>query len=116
MPSNATADAIQVGACCPVGTEWSSMANACVTDKCGEGQYYCHEELKCKPANEPCSAVVCEDKVVFNYTGAVQNYTVPTDVSKIEIKAWGAGGGGTTHTSSLGGVGAYAFVSLPVVA
>ncbi len=88
VPSNATAGAIQVGACCPVGTEWSSTANACVTDKCGEGQYYCHEELKCKPANEPCSGVVCEDKVVFNYTGAVQNYTVPTDVSKIQIKAW----------------------------
>ena len=52
--------------------------------------------------------------MVFNYTGAEQNYTVPTDVSKIQIKAWGAGGGGTTHTTSLGGVGAYAFTSLPV--
>lgn len=62
-----------------------------------------------------CQAVVCEDKKVFTYTGAIQDYPVPADVSKIQIKTWGAGGGGTTHTSSLGGVGAYAFVSLPVV-
>lgn len=90
------------------------MANACVSDSCGEGQYYCHEELKCKPANEPCYALVCDQKKVFAYTGSVQDYTVPSDVKKIEIKAWGAGGGGTTHTSALGGVGAYAFTSLPV--
>ena len=51
---------------------------------------------------------------MFTYTGTVQDYSVPTDVKKIEIKAWGAGGGGTVHTSSLGGVGAYAFTSLTV--
>ena len=109
IPSNATAGAIQVGACCPVGTEWSSTANACVTDKCDEGQYYCHEELKCKAANEPCSAVVCEDKVVFNYTGAIQNYTVPADVSKVKIKAWGAAGGsGSSPWIFVGAAGGYA--------
>jgi hypothetical protein len=61
-------------------------------DKCAEGQYYCHAELTCKPANEQCQAVVCQDKVVFNYTGSEQTYTVPSDVKKIEIKAWGAAG------------------------
>lgn len=77
-----------------------------MTDKCGERQYYCHEELKCKPANQPCQAVVCEDKVVFNYTGAIQNYTVPADVSKIQIKAWGAAGGsGATPWIYIGAAG-----------
>lgn len=94
----------------------TTPVNTCPVPGCAEGEYYCHAELKCKPANEACQAVVCEDKKVFTYTGIVQNYTVPTDVSKIEVKAWGAGGGGTILTSSLGGVGAYAFVSLPVVA
>lgn len=75
-----------------------------VVDGCSEGQYYCHEELKCKPANEPCEAVVCEDKVVFDYTGSVQDYIVPTGVKKIEVKAWGAGGGGSTYVASPGGV------------
>lgn len=88
----------QVGACCPAGSVWNSTSRACLSDKCGEGQYYCHEELKCKPANQPCEAVVCEDKVVFNYTGAVQDYTVPTAVKKIKIKAWGAAGGGGVST------------------
>ena len=35
-------------------------------------------------------------------------------MKKIQVKAWGAGGGGTIYTSSLGGVGAYAFTSLAV--
>jgi hypothetical protein len=86
----------QIGACCPAGKQWSSVANQCVVktvDKCAEGQYYCHAELKCKPANEACQAVVCEDKKVFTYTGAVQDYIIPADVTKIEVKAWGAAGG-----------------------
>ncbi len=78
IPANAGAalGSVPVGACCPAGKQWSSVANACIDDKCEEGQYYCHSESICKPANQPCMEVVCEDKVVFNYTGAVQNYTV----------------------------------------
>lgn len=71
-----------------------------------EGQYYCHEELKCKPAGQPCEAVVCEDKKAFLYTGAVQNYTVPVGVKKIQIKAWGAAGGsGTAAWNYIGAAG-----------
>lgn len=99
----------QIGACCPADTEWSSVAKACVSDSCGEGQYYCHEELKCKPANEPCYALACDDKKVFAYTGSVQDYTVPSDVKKIEIKAWGAAGGnGSALWNFTGSAGGYA--------
>lgn len=66
----------QVGACCPAGTQWNSaenkcMANCpvgtswddaqnkCVSQTCSEGQYYCHAELKCKPANQTCGTVTC---------------------------------------------------------
>lgn len=28
--------------------------------KCAEGEYYCHAELKCKPANETCGTVTCD--------------------------------------------------------
>jgi len=52
--------------------------------------------------------VTCEDKVVFNYTGAVQNYTVPSDVKTIQIKAWGAaGGGGSTPWLYRGAAGGF---------
>lgn len=57
-------NAIQVGACCPVGKQWSSSASQCVAkavDKCLEGQYYCHAELKCKAANETCGTVTCNN-------------------------------------------------------
>ncbi len=64
IPSNATSNTVPVGACCPAGKEWSSSAGQCVTeavDKCLEGQYYCHAELKCKPANETCDTVTCNN-------------------------------------------------------
>jgi len=49
----------------------------------------------------------------FNYTGAVQTWTVPTGVTSITVKAWGAQGGDAgwySHAAStgLGGKGGYA--------
>lgn len=67
IPTNATGNAIQVGACCPAGKQWSSTANQCVAkavDKCLEGQYYCHSELKCKPAGATCGTVTCNNNNV----------------------------------------------------
>jgi hypothetical protein len=56
--------------------------------------------------------------LTFNYTGAVQNWTVPAGVSQITINAWGAEGGGSTlsgNTSSgLGGKGGYSTGTLNV--
>ena len=49
----------------------------------------------------------------FSYTGAIQNFTVPTGVTSINVKMWGAGGGGSTYTSAGGG-GGYATSTLSV--
>lgn len=68
----------QIGACCPAGAQWNSDENKCLTEcmgdttwdeaqnkcvpnGCAEGQYYCHAELKCKPANETCGTVTCNN-------------------------------------------------------
>lgn len=62
-------------------------------------------------------------QVVYNYTGVVQNYTVPCNVDSISVKAWGGGGGGGGADSrsnnpggqgGYGGGGAYANSVLPV--
>jgi hypothetical protein len=39
-------------------------------------------------------SITFANSVTFNYTGAVQSWTVPNGVCWIKIKAWGAGGGG----------------------
>lgn len=33
----------------------------CEVIGCGEGQYYCHAESKCKPANQTCGTVTCNN-------------------------------------------------------
>jgi hypothetical protein len=43
----------------------------------------------------------------FGYTGAIQSYTVPSDVTNIRIKCWGAAGGNSSNYQN-GGVGGYA--------
>src|SRR4249920_3810827 len=50
-----------------------------------------------------------QNKVVFNYTGSDQFYTVPAGVTQITVKAWGAGGaGGNFVFNDYGGGGGYA--------
>ncbi|MDC3352495.1 glycine-rich protein [Crocinitomicaceae bacterium] len=52
----------------------------------------------------------------FNYTGAVQTYTVPDGVGSIQIEAWGAEGGTGTYggITPAGGLGGYAIGILEV--
>jgi len=47
----------------------------------------------------------------FNYTGALQTYTVPAGVTSLTIEAWGAQGGSTSYA---GGAGGYATGNLSV--
>lgn len=42
----------------------------------------------------------------FNYTGSLQQWTVPNGVFEVEIEAFGAQGGGGTYNSLPGGLGA----------
>lgn len=45
--------------------------------------------------------------VVFSYTGANQSFTVPAGVTSLDVKAWGAGGGGGRVDSVVGGAGGF---------
>ena len=51
---------------------------------------------------------------IFTYTGALQNFVVPTTTSSITVYMWGAGGGGYYPTQSYGGAGCYLTGILPV--
>ena len=55
----------------------------------------------------------------FDYTGAMQTYTVPAGVTSIQIEAWGAQGGGSEDCDGSfpedGGLGGYASGDLAVV-
>ncbi|MCB9233897.1 MAG: HYR domain-containing protein [Bacteroidia bacterium] len=44
----------------------------------------------------------------FNYTGGVQNWTVPAGVTSITIQAWGAQGRNSSNNDAIGGRGGYA--------
>lgn len=53
----------------------------------------------------------------YNYTGAVQTYTVPAGINSIQIETWGAQGGTSTGLDGIegtGGLGGYAIGNLAV--
>lgn len=56
--------------------------------------------------------------VDFNFSGAVQSWTVPAGVCSLQIECWGAQGGTATNNSGciLGGLGGYAKGNLAVSA
>jgi len=45
--------------------------------------------------------------IVFNHTGALQTYTVPSGVTAINLRMWGGAGGGSGTVNARGGAGAY---------
>lgn len=69
-----------------------------------------------------CLALVCTGKiysqVIYNYTGAVQTYTVPAGVTSINVLMWGAGGAGADRggagNAGAGGSGAFVKGTLAV--
>jgi hypothetical protein len=52
----------------------------------------------------------------FYSVGSNQTFTVPANVSQITVSMWGAGGGGGTNISYVGGPGAYITGTLAVTA
>ena len=48
----------------------------------------------------------------FSYTGGTQSFTVPSGIQRVEIKAWGAGGGSGLFSSGGGGGFATAIYSV----
>ena len=69
----------------------------------------------CTPAGNS-THVRVSNPIVQNFTstGSSQSFTVPTGVTSISVKAWGAGGGGGGQAGSSGGGGAYASSTLTV--
>jgi len=53
------------------------------------------------PANASLSGAV-----IYTYTGTNQSFTVPTGITSIAVYLWGAGGGGNSSYSRVGGAGA----------
>ncbi len=77
-----------------------------VTGPCGTGT----DELvllSCDSQQNECT--------VFQYTGAVQQWTVPPGVDTLFVKMWGAaGGGGPDSVNNTGGGGGYTNAVIPV--
>lgn len=62
-------------------------------------------------------AVACQAQTIYGYTGSSQTYTVPSGITSIRIKLWGAGGGASANTSGsygAGGGGGYVQADVPV--
>ena len=64
----------------------------------------------CKITNSQTGAVLYQDPGTTNnfaYTGGNQSYQVPSGVTSLLVKLWGAGGGGASCTNGYGGNGGY---------
>ena len=66
--------------------------------------------------HKPHTTVAESGSQTFSYTGAQQTFTVPSGVTSIEIKAYGAEGGSHPSNGSDGGLGGYAIGNLSVTA
>ncbi|WKZ76453.1 MAG: glycine-rich protein [Vicingaceae bacterium] len=91
-------------------------------------QISCPSNITVNNAPGTCAAVVnyvtpvgtnpCgTDSSVFNYTGALQIFTVPNGVTSVTIKVWGAQGGTSANPNNgngNGGLGGYAKGDLTV--
>ena len=63
----------------------------------------------------PCTPLVSQCDV-YQYTGAVQQWTVPSGVDTLRIKMWGAaGGGGADPVNNAGGGGGFSELVVPVI-
>ena len=51
---------------------------------------------------------------VFNYTGTIQTFTVPTGVTSVNIYCWGAGGGAGGNVGGRGGNGGFIKATLTI--
>jgi hypothetical protein len=67
--------------------------------------------------NRHLTSVCTPDSMVYKYTGSAQSFTVPSCVTSVVVRAWGAGGGGggkDSYQGGTGGGGAYASDTLKV--
>ena len=71
-----------------------------------------------QPSSVASAAYTILSMQTFSYTGSTQTYTVPAGVKSVNVKLWGAGGGGTATSgcSTYGGAGGYAGGTISVTA
>ncbi|MFN7690759.1 MAG: glycine-rich protein, partial [Bacteroidota bacterium] len=82
---------------------------AILTTACGSDTLFTDVAIlnPCNPVLDQCD--------VYVYTGALQQWTVPSGVDSIFVKMWGAaGGGGPDLTNNAGGGGGYTEAVIPV--
>jgi hypothetical protein len=48
----------------------------------------------------------------FTYTGSVQSWPVPADVTEVQLEVWGAQGGSGSYNTYTGGLGGYSVATL----
>ena len=115
------------GSCCyvsgcidPIANNYNT--NACYDDGACTYNYGCTDPTAANydpnATIDDGSCIYCNinDSVVFNYTGAVQTYTVPLGITSVTIDAYGAqGGDGGPSTNGIGGLGDFATGDLSVV-
>jgi hypothetical protein len=93
---------VQGGPNCPADKDCSGL-------ECGQDPV-CFESCGSCGGGESCQDGTCEGGTypaqgVIVYTGSDQFVTVPLGVSEVEVKLWGAGGGG--HNTADGGAGGF---------
>lgn len=76
---------------------------------CGTTYYYRVRAVQCAGYSDYSNTITATPhgtgKQVFAYTGSNQTFTIPCGVTSINVKIWGAGGGGGYEAS--GGAGGY---------
>ena len=98
---------------------WSTGATTRTITVSQPGLYAVTVTGSCGSGTDTLRVVECQQTVptceVFEYTGSVQQWTVPGGVDTIRVKMWGAAGGGGSDTiNSAGGGGGYTEATLAV--
>ena len=101
---------------CPANTYSAAGASACTP--CAQGKISLAGSSTCVyySGSTPLNSILTQ---AFTYSGAVQQWVVPAGVTSVDVKMWGAGGGGASHNAAgpqNGGSGGYSYGTIPVSA
>ena len=103
---------------CSAGT-YSASAGASVCTPCPSGKISPAGATSASQCVYGATPVYTVFTKAFTYTGAVEQWVVPTGVTSIDVKMWGAGGGGYVYGyggvgGQSGGSGGYTTGTIPV--
>jgi PKD repeat protein len=100
------------------GSSGTSTAESPTVSWSGTGSF----EISLTVTDDGCFTTTTETLVVsdpveqvYNFTGSVQNFTVPAGVTSVQVECWGAEGQiGNLTSTGIGGLGGYATGTLAV--